>query len=319
MRPWTEDFWRGWRGLSDPPAALVYGFAAFCLAVCTSLRWLISQVRPDTPFSLYFLTVVLAAVFGGVRGGLAASLGGGVLGFLVSFADAPVGAARLALFGIYLVIAGLIMWGIQHYRSIVAHYRDTSNRLIEEETYRKLVVDELQHRLKNKLSTVQAVVRQTLHAHPELREVIDGRIRALSATDSLISQADEKGCDIRDLLTSELGPYGSRFLLDGPALFLPAKLAVSLALAFHELATNAAKYGALSSPKGLLNISWTGGATELSVIWDETGGPLLDSVGRPGFGTKLLGVALSPFNGTTEVQYLAGGLRCTMRCTIPSQ
>ena len=77
---------------------------------------------------------------------------------------------------------------------------------------------------------------------------IDHRIRALSATDDLIARVDGSGCDIKDLLRSELGPYGHvRFNLNGDPLFLPAKLAVSLALIFHELATNAGKYGAFSA------------------------------------------------------------------------
>ena len=87
---------------------------------------------------------------------------------------------------------------------------------------------------------------------------IDPRLRALAATDDLIARVDSAGCDIRDLLISELGPYGHvRFTLNGDRLFLPPKLAVSLALMFHELATNAGKYGAFSSPRGLLQVSWT--------------------------------------------------------------
>ena len=147
-------------------------------------------------------------------------------------------------------MCGLTIWGIEHYRSIAAQQRDIAKRLIQEEAYRKLVVDELQHRLKNKLSTIHAVLHQVLHDQPKVWASIDQRIRALSATDDLIARADGSGCDIKDLLLSELGPYGHvRFTLNGDPLFLPAKLAVSLALIFHELATNAGKYGAFSSPR----------------------------------------------------------------------
>ena len=136
------------------------------------------------------------------------------------------------------------------------------------------MVDELQHRLKNKLSTIHAVLHQVLQDQPNVWASIDQRIRALSATDDLIARVDGSGCDIKDLLLSELGPYGHvRFTLNGDPLFLPAKLAVSLALIFHELATNAGKYGAFSSARGLLQVSWTMSDDRLNIIWDETEGP----------------------------------------------
>ena len=87
-------------------------------------------------------------------------------------------------------------------------------------------------------------------------------------------------------------------------LFLPAKLAVSLALMFHELATNAAKYGAFSSARGLLQVSWTVIDDRLNIIWDETEGPVVGAIGEPGFGTKLLTSALRPFDGKTEIAFL---------------
>ena len=137
-------------------------------------------------------------------------------------------------------MCAITIWGIEHYRSIAPQQREIAKRLIQEEEYRKLVVDELQHRLKNKVSTIHAVLHQVLQDQPQIWASIDQRMRALSATDDLIAQVDGSGCDIKDLLLSELGPYGHvRFTLNGDPLFLPAKLAVSLALIFHELATNA--------------------------------------------------------------------------------
>jgi len=158
-----------------------------------------------------------------------------------------------------------------------------------------------------------------LHDQPEVWTRIDHRIRALSATDDLIARVDGRGCDIRDLLRSELGPYGHvRFNLNGDALFLPDKLAVSLALVFHELATNAGKYGAFSAAKGLLQVSWTVSDGRLNVTWDETEGPPVETVGKPGFGTKLLNSALLSFNGKTEISFLRTGVHCTMQCRIPA-
>jgi len=118
---------------------------------------------------------------------------------------------------------------------------------------------------------------------------------------------------------SELGPYGHvRFTLNGDPLFLPAKLAVSLALIFHELATNAGKYGAFASSQGLLQVSWSVTDDRLNIAWDETEGPPIETVGEPGFGSKLLKSALRPFDGKTEIAYLATGVHCTMQCRIPA-
>jgi two-component sensor histidine kinase len=144
-------------------------------------------------------------------------------------------------------------------------------------------------------------------------------MRSLSATDDLIAKVDGRGCDIKDLLLSELEPYGHvRFTLNGERLFLPAKLAVSLALIFHELATNAGKYGALSSARGLLQVSWSVIDDRLNIVWDETEGPAIGTIGEPGFGSKLLSAALRPFEGKTEIAYLQTGIHCTMQCRIPA-
>jgi two-component sensor histidine kinase len=157
-----------------------------------------------------------------------------------------------------------------------------------------------------------------LENQPQVWASIDSRIRSLSATDDLIAQVDGRGCDIKDLLLSELGPYGHvRFSLNGEPLFLPAKLAVSLALIFHELATNAGKYGAFSSARGLLQVSWTLTGDRLNLTWDETEGPPVETVGAPGFGTKLLKSALTPFDGRTEITFLRSGVHCTMQCRVP--
>jgi two-component sensor histidine kinase len=294
------------------------GFAAFCVALATAARWGLSLIRPELAFAPYFPAVLFATAFGGFRIGLATAAMGGLLGIVMTFGEASADSTKAALLLIYVAVCGLIMWGAGHYRSIASHQREISRRLTEEETYRKLVVDELQHRLKNKLSTIHAVLRQVLHNQPQVWASIDGRIRALSTTDDLIARADRSGCDIKELLLSELGPYDHvRFTLNGESLFLPAKLAVSLALIFHELATNAGKYGAFSSPRGLLQVSWSVSGDRLTIVWDENEGPPIGTVGEPGFGTKLLNSALRPFDGNTEVAFLRTGVHCTMKCRIP--
>ena len=318
MAKWIDEFRRGWQGFSQPSPLFSIGFAACCLVLATLARWCLSLIRPDVFFTPYFPAVFFAAAFGGLRIGIATALIGGSLGIALNFNGTSIDPARIVLFMIFLLVCGLTLWGIEHYRVVAIRHRDIAKRLIQEEEYRKLVVDELQHRLKNKLSTVHAVLHQVLQDQPAVWATIDGRLRALSATDDLIARVDGSGCDIKDLLLSELGPYGHvRFTLNGDPLFLPAKLAVSLALIFHELATNAGKYGAFSAARGLLQVSWTMSDDRLSIIWDETEGPAVGPVGQAGFGTKLLNSALWPFDGKTESSYLKTGIHCTLQCRVP--
>jgi len=319
MAKLIDEFRRGLQGISQPSPLFSTGFAVCCLALATVARWGLAQIRPDVFFTPYFPAVFFATAFGGFRIGIATAIAGGALGVGVNFSDHLADSARMALLLIFWAVAGLTIWGVEHYRTIVAQQRQISKRLIQEEQYRKLLVDELQHRLKNKTSTIHAVLHQVLQDQPQVWGSIDHRIRALSATDDLIARVDGSGCDIKDLLRSELGPYGHvRFNLNGDPLFLPAKLAVSLALIFHELATNAGKYGAFSSARGLLQVSWSVSDDRLNISWDETEGPAVEKIGEPGFGTKLLQSALRPFDGNTEISFLRTGVHCAMQCRIPA-
>lgn len=318
MAKLIDEFRRGWQGTSPPTLLFNIGFSASCLALSTAARGCLALIRPDVFFTPYIPAVFFATAFGSARVGIGTAIVGGVLGVAFNFSGGSVDFARLVLLALYLVVCGLTIWGVMHYRLVASQQRDIARRLIQEEEYRKLVVDELQHRLKNKLSTIHAVVHQVLHDKPQIWAGIDQRIRALSAADDLIARVDSSGCDIKDLLLSELGPYGHvRFTLNGTPLFLPARLAVSLALMFHELATNAGKYGAFSSPRGLLLVSWSVSDDRLTITWDETGGPPVGAIGEDGFGTRLLKSALKPFDGKTEIAFLKTGIHHTMQCRIP--
>ena len=319
MEKLIDEFRCGWQGISQPSLLFSAGFAAGCLALSTLARFGIAQIRPDVFFTPYFPAVFLAAAVGGVRLGIATAIAGGLLGVAVNFSSATVDTARLALLVMFWAVCGIAIWGVEHYRTTVKQQREDAKRLLEEEEYRRLLIAELQHRLKNKTSTIHAVLHQVLQDQPQIWDSIDRRLRALSATDDLIARLDGNGCDMMDMLHSELGPYGHvRFNLNGDRLYLPAKLAVSLALIFHELATNAGKYGAFSSARGLLQVSWTVSENRLNITWDETEGPVVENVGPAGFGTKLLQSALRAFDGGTDIRYLKTGVHCTMQCRIPA-
>jgi two-component sensor histidine kinase len=211
----------------------------------------------------------------------------------------------------YFVASLLVVWGGEHYRRLTKRLRD-------EEILRKLAVEELGHRLKNKTASIQSIVSYQLRGHQLLRESILNRLHVLSGTDDLIMAAQGQGANIRDILSTELKPHAlSRVFLDGPDSLLPEKLALTMALIVHELATNAAKYGALSNPVGKLSNCWSLSGRSLSFEWRESGGPVVTAPNHRGFGMRLLSRALDQFGGTVEAKFEQTGLVCKMEVLLP--
>ena len=178
----------------------------------------------------------------------------------------------------------------------------------------RLLLDELNHRVKNTLATVQAIAQQTLRGAttPETFAIaFEARLLALSHTHDALTDSQWAGADLRQILMTELGPYGSeRIGMEGPDVHLPARVALSLGLVFHELATNAAKYGALSTG-GQLSLDWSlsedGQALRFS--WRETGGPPTRRPERKGFGSRLIERSItSELRGTIVTDYDPAGL-----------
>ena len=220
----------------------------------------------------------------------------------------------------YLAACTFIIWGASSYRRLVRVQRHVAVQLQNEEKLRKVAVEELAHRLKNKIATIQSIVSYQLREHPELRSAIVDRLVALAGTDDLIMAAQGKGIDLRDLLATELRAYEeSRVLMAGPAVFLPAKFALTMTLLVHELATNAAKYGALSVESGVVSIYWSVSNHVLELFWRETGGPLVAQPIHHGFGLRLISGAMDQFEGATETTFESSGLICRVKATLPGR
>ncbi|WP_295227836.1 HWE histidine kinase domain-containing protein [uncultured Brevundimonas sp.] len=159
----------------------------------------------------------------------------------------------------------------------------------------KLMIDELNHRVKNTLATVQSIAIQTARSNTDpssFAETFQSRIMALSHTHNLLTQSHWEGADLRAILEHETEAYGpTRISLNGPPVSLEPAVVLSLGMIFHELATNAAKYGALHTPDGRILIDW-GLADQrdrkLKLSWREIGGPKITSPERRGFGSRLI-------------------------------
>jgi PAS domain S-box-containing protein len=202
----------------------------------------------------------------------------------------------------------------------VAFILDLTERK-EAEKRQQVMVDELNHRVKNTLATVLALSAQTFRTAPSPEafcEAFEGRLLALSQTHNLLNQSFWTGAGLRDILTQELAPYtdadGRGFTLDGDDLKLGAVTAITLGMIFHELATNAVKYGALSVASGKVAVAWRMSPPDrLHIEWQETGGPPVSLPRRRGFGSRLIEQALaSDLNGDAQLYFPSEGVRCCM-------
>jgi PAS domain S-box-containing protein len=211
---------------------------------------------------------------------------------------------------------------------LVGVSQDITDRKRAEE-HRTLLANELSHRVKNMLATLQAIVSQTLRSAGSLEEAgetLSGRIKSMGAATDMLINEQRESASMHELVDRALAPFRSdaddRFRVNGPSIPIPPRIAVGLALALHELSTNAAKYGALSTPGGRVDLSWKvaeeSKASRLYVCWEEVGGPPVVPPTRTGFGSKLIErVLASEINGTVELDYRPSGVVFTAIAPMP--
>ena len=187
------------------------------------------------------------------------------------------------------------------------------------EEQQALLAREVDHRAKNAMAIVQSIVKLTkANTVSEYAKIIQGRIKALSRAHALLSDARWQGAELTELVRDELAPYFSnsadRIVIGGPNLFLDPTTAQTLALALHELATNCAKYGALSQSTGRIELNWETQANDIVIDWRETGGPPPSQPRRIGFGMKIITLSIErQLGGTARFEWQQGGLFCSLR------
>lgn len=193
----------------------------------------------------------------------------------------------------------------------------------EAEERQQVLMRELNHRVKNTLAIVQALALQSRRNSdsPEAFALsFDGRLRALSAAHSLLTSNSWQGVGIGEVALAALQPFdtaGQRIAIGGPPVMLGASVALNFALAFHELATNAVKYGALSNDDGRIAVDWLVADAALSLEWRETGGPPAADPTRRGFGLRLIREGVTrDAGGTATLDFAPAGLSCTFRLPL---
>lgn len=203
--------------------------------------------------------------------------------------------------------------------------RDVTERKQSEELQR-LLFEELNHRVKNTLATIEAIANHSMRNASNPSEFVasfNGRVQALARAHDLLVQQKMKGASVTELVRDQvvLGPEDeARVSWSGPDVMLDGRIAVQLALVLHELATNARKYGALSVPMGALSITWDidmSAERELHLKWHESGVPNISAPRSRGFGTTLIERSLEANQGEASIRYEADGVKCGIRLPLP--
>ena len=207
---------------------------------------------------------------------------------------------------------GEIAYGIKVIQDITARK--------ESDEARQLLMREVNHRSKNMLTLILTIARRTAAATPEeFLARFEQRLLALAANMDLLVASGWQRLDLKELVRSQLGPFGGtlpeRFLVHGPPVLVPAQAAQAIGMALHELATNAAKYGSLSTDSGQVEICWSIDGQEFCMTWRETGGPRVSTPTTRGFGSVLIdSVVRSTLAGEVSIDFAPAGLVWRLRC-----
>lgn len=206
-------------------------------------------------------------------------------------------------------------------REIIGAALDVTARR-EAEQARDLLGREISHRAQNKLAMVRSIAAVTLRpsCDPEAWRQFEGRLDALAQAQRLLSLEDRQSAGLEELIGETLAPFGGvesgRVTLSGQEVTIRSETVMTLTLILHELATNATKYGALSTPRGRVNVTWSAAADEIALEWRESGGPKVSPPARTGFGSQLITRSLDASGGRAELEFAATGVICRLKLRL---
>jgi two-component sensor histidine kinase len=210
---------------------------------------------------------------------------------------------------------------------LVGIHQDITERKRWEE-HQVLLINELNHRVKNTLATVQSIAGQTLRnasSVEHVREDLEGRLFALSRVHDVLTRESWEGANLREVIEQAIEPYrrheDDRFHIAGQDTRLSPRMALAVALALQELATNAVKYGSLSNATGVVRITWeiagAAASRRLLLLWEEAGGPAVHPPTRRGFGSRLIERSFAmELGGRATLEFCPEGVRCTVDAPI---
>jgi two-component sensor histidine kinase len=302
-----------WRIAGQYARSIAVGVIAAGLAVL--LRYSFGLSPLILPFFTVVIAVCIVTVFVGFVGGLATMLAGGVLSWYFILAQqswALEGAAPYSLVGYFAVTSVILGTSLLYRRSEQRAQAAALSMALQEAENQRLFAREMSHRLKNAMAIVQAMASQTFERGSLEAIKFDGRIKALADAQNLLNEQVRKPtASVRRLVETATDPFNDRvdrFQLVGEPVILADQKAISLALALHELGTNAVKHGALSDARGWVSINWSDTNRRFQLDWKEHDGPPVSAPLSGGFGSRLLARTAMG----ADVRFERDGLRCTI-------
>jgi two-component sensor histidine kinase len=293
-------------------SAALIGLA--CLASATLIRFVAGWASSDLRFSIY-LPAILAT---GLLAGAPAAIAVGIASILIVIWAFIPPYFEFKWFdpGEQLnVLFNAVPYLITVYFAYCC--RVVLLRLRQRERANKLLTNELEHRSNNTFSIVEAIVQKTLANDPQNRKSIIGRFRSVRHANDLLVGKKSESVTIKALLKQEFAPYGEdQLVTSGPEFEVEPEDARHLILLFHELATNAAKYGSLSRSNGRIFVDWDWNGTASAITWKEVGGPAIVTPTAMGFGTELIRACVQALSGTIDKKFAPTGLDCSIVLTL---
>jgi two-component sensor histidine kinase/CheY-like chemotaxis protein len=297
-----------------PGSIGAYSLAIVIAACATALRLAIDPLVAGVQYITFFPAVIITTFISGIRAGfLSVALCAAAAWIFILPPSGQISIAssdQFVTIAFFIVVASADVLVIGALRLAIAHYRRLGETLLAQtaelrasEEQQRLLSAEVDHRAKNLLAVVQSILRQTRAANIESYiDTVSGRILALARSHSLIAASRWRGANVAQVVDAELAPYhanegrgshGAHVEAVGPPVSLRPAAAQSLAMAIHELTTNAVKHGALSSSDGRISVTWQLTEEGLLLLWDEAGGPpIAGPPERHEFGTKIIAAGI---------------------------
>ena len=285
--------------------------------IAVGMRYAV-KLPPDVlPFFAVVIAVCLVTVAAGFIGGMTTMIVGGLLTWFLILGHQwswSLNAGDVYMLVGYFSVTIVILLTSQLYRKSEQERQAAALALAQREAeHQRLFAREMSHRLKNAMAIIQAMASQTFPRESIETSKFDGRLRALADAHNLLNEhVKQPTASVTELVETAIEPFRDRrdrFRISGPPMPLPDQQVVSLALALHELGTNAVKYGALSEAKGWVSIDWTDSGGRLKLKWKEHDGPPVATPTSTGFGSRLLERSAMG----AEVHFEPDGLRCVIR------
>jgi len=294
-----------------PYSAAAFGIAVTSVAVATLLRFAGGWAHTDLRFAIY-LPAILAT---GMLAGAPAAIGAAIASILIifwAFMPPYFEFKWPSEIGQMNILLNAIPYFITVY---FAHLcRVILQRLRRSELNNRVLAKELEHRGRNLFSVLEVIVQKTLADYPERANTILGRLKSVRYSNELLT-GKPQSLGIRELLQQEFAAYGrNRLHVRGPTFDIEPDKARHLILLFHELVTNAVKYGSLSCPNGQVFVDWQveGDGNNILLTWREHGGPIVSPPNKQGFGHQLIDTCIKSLSGAKQEEFAPDGYTCTL-------